>query len=229
MSCIPRPPAAAKPNKRKPSTCLPVCLRPPLPPRRKQIGRQVKGEDHTKPCKQTFVPYASQGLTCQAIFLGQRREEAVCPTLIDYPFAEPRRHFHSWLAGAELFTVLRCHFSSAPPPLHRDSKAQFMRPFDWGREGEGGRLPHFVSSRIGYLRDATGRLLFLFCFKQNRICGRRGRKAFFNLQPVHCIKRRGFRFPHFCHSLPPPFFLTFRKLISLQKEPGQRKILNFFF
>ena len=40
----------------KPSTCLPICLRPPLPPGRKQIGRQVEGEDQKKPQKQTCVP-----------------------------------------------------------------------------------------------------------------------------------------------------------------------------
>ena len=47
---MPRPPPAAQPNKEKPPTCLPICLRPPLPRGRKQIGRQVKGEE------QTFVP-----------------------------------------------------------------------------------------------------------------------------------------------------------------------------
>ena len=34
----------------KPSTCLPICLRPPpSSPDRKQIARLVEGEDHKKP------------------------------------------------------------------------------------------------------------------------------------------------------------------------------------
>ena len=51
---IPRPPtntAAAQRKKGKPSVCLPNCLlipSPPLPPGRKQIGRQAEGEDHKK-------------------------------------------------------------------------------------------------------------------------------------------------------------------------------------
>ena len=37
LYCIPRPPAAAQTNKEKPSTCLPICLRPPPSPRAANI------------------------------------------------------------------------------------------------------------------------------------------------------------------------------------------------
>ena len=109
LYCIPLPPAAAQPNKEKPSTCLPICLRPPLPPGRKQIGRQAEGEDHKKPSKQTFVPLGTPSIHNRSILhriygsnRGHPRPPRTCEFPLNVKFNQnflPERTRTNWMRG----------------------------------------------------------------------------------------------------------------------------------